>query len=451
MYQIHEKNILGLAGKSLKKNEYFSTLLLYKIFQRKNTDLSNIVSINIKKIEKMLGFSIGNDCDYEYLLDLIHTEPAHSQYSHIKNKNIIYIAFLKSLNSNRSAINFLKNFSDDKNIKSVSNLFYANDYINDDELWLFHINSYLSKYNVTPINLKSTGINKFERLYCNVEAAQHAGPLITVIMPAFNAASTIDMAVMSILNQSWKNLEVIIIDDASTDDTWDHLKILAAQDHRIRLLRNNVNVGPYISKNIALKIATGEFITGHDADDWAHPDRIFNQFHTFNDNVAASIGYMLRMQPSGKFSTFSKLTRFTKDGAARIAFISCMFRTQILKDMLGNWDSVRFGADSEMIARAQKILGTSIIETDVFTMLCQDTPSSLTNSNTLGINKIGGISQVRLDYKKAWTMWHTSLKRGCPALLSFPPDRKYIVPKEAAVPDGDIIKLIKNYSDEGII
>ncbi|MBY0558710.1 glycosyltransferase family 2 protein [Hyphomicrobium sp.] len=100
------------------------------------------------------------------------------------------------------------------------------------------------------------------------------GPLVTVLISAFNSASSIRRATKSILNQTWRNVEVIITDDASTDETGSLIAALAQEDQRVKIRRNDRNVGPYISRNAALSVATGEFITCHDADDIAHPEKL---------------------------------------------------------------------------------------------------------------------------------------------------------------------------------
>ena len=110
------------------------------------------------------------------------------------------------------------------------------------------------------------------------------GPLITVIIPVWNGADTIETSGISILNQTWQNLELIIVDDFSDDNTWNVLQRLSKKDKRIILIKNNVNVGPYVSKNRALLQAKGEWITGQDADDWSHPLRLERQINFIHNS-----------------------------------------------------------------------------------------------------------------------------------------------------------------------
>ena len=83
------------------------------------------------------------------------------------------------------------------------------------------------------------------------------GPLVTVIVPAFNAASTIANALTSLLAQSWRNLEIIVVDDASTDHTAEVVESI--HDQRITLLRQPTNLGAYAARNRALAAASGDY------------------------------------------------------------------------------------------------------------------------------------------------------------------------------------------------
>jgi len=102
-------------------------------------------------------------------------------------------------------------------------------------------------------------------------------PLISVIMPAYNAAETIEKSIQSILNQTYSNIEVIIANDGSTDDTVDIVKNLQKVDSRIRLMENQINRGCYYVRNDALRIAKGTIIAIQDADDISLPDRLEKQ------------------------------------------------------------------------------------------------------------------------------------------------------------------------------
>ncbi len=99
-------------------------------------------------------------------------------------------------------------------------------------------------------------------------------PLISVIMPCYNAAPYVAEAVASVMGQSLGNVELIVVDDGSTDGSEDVLKRLAVV-HAGRLHLHFTNrVGPYPARNTGLKQARGDYIAFLDADDWWRPDAL---------------------------------------------------------------------------------------------------------------------------------------------------------------------------------
>ncbi|MCC5976334.1 MAG: glycosyltransferase family 2 protein, partial [Rubellimicrobium sp.] len=207
----------------------------------------------------------------------------------------------------------------------------------DRDGWLRHLNIYLAHYRSPEVVLQD-GAVLLERLGAAPLAPVTDGPLVTVIMPAWNAERTVRAAARSILNQSWRQLELIIVDDASDDTTPQVLQEIAAADPRVTVLRNRVNVGPYVSKNIALMQAKGDWVTGHDADDWSFPNRLHDHISKARAAGApASYSYMLRMLDTGELNQFSNVGAFSRDGVARVASISTLFAADFLRERLGAW------------------------------------------------------------------------------------------------------------------
>jgi glycosyltransferase involved in cell wall biosynthesis len=94
-------------------------------------------------------------------------------------------------------------------------------------------------------------------------------PLVSVVMPAFNSEKWIGEAVDSILSQTLRDLELIVVDDASTDSTAE--VVLGVQDSRIKLIRSERNAGSATARNRAIEAARGEFVALMDSDDVALP------------------------------------------------------------------------------------------------------------------------------------------------------------------------------------
>lgn len=103
---------------------------------------------------------------------------------------------------------------------------------------------------------------------------EQSNPLVTVYIPTFNRVELLKRAVDSVRNQTYKNLEIIIVDDCSKDGTHEYLENISKKDSRIRYFIKEKNSGACVSRNIAIENAKGEFITGLDDDDYFEGGRI---------------------------------------------------------------------------------------------------------------------------------------------------------------------------------
>ena len=98
-------------------------------------------------------------------------------------------------------------------------------------------------------------------------------PLLTVIIPTYNIERYLRQCLDSVVNQTYKNLEIIIIDDNSSDSTPDIIKEYAANDARIKTVFHTKNHGPGNTRNEGLELATGDYVTFMDHDDWQDLDK----------------------------------------------------------------------------------------------------------------------------------------------------------------------------------
>jgi glycosyltransferase involved in cell wall biosynthesis len=101
-------------------------------------------------------------------------------------------------------------------------------------------------------------------------------PLVSVVIPAYDAAAFLAEAVASVLRQTWRDLEVIVVDDGSSDGTGALADELAAGDDRVRVV-HQVNGGPSAARNAGIAVAQGEYLCFLDADDAFLPDKIERQ------------------------------------------------------------------------------------------------------------------------------------------------------------------------------
>lgn len=101
-------------------------------------------------------------------------------------------------------------------------------------------------------------------------------PLVSVIVPAYNAEAFIGQTLNSILSQTYKNIEVLVVNDGSQDRTAEIVKLIAQRDQRVILLQQ-ANAGVAAARNLAIKKSRGEYIAPIDADDIWYPEKLKKQ------------------------------------------------------------------------------------------------------------------------------------------------------------------------------
>lgn len=102
-------------------------------------------------------------------------------------------------------------------------------------------------------------------------------PRVTVLMPVYNGQAYLARTIESLLGQTWRDFELLALDDGSSDGTWSILERYAAADPRVRPVRNPANLGQPRTQNRGLELARGELIARNDADDVSAPDRLARQ------------------------------------------------------------------------------------------------------------------------------------------------------------------------------
>jgi glycosyltransferase involved in cell wall biosynthesis len=145
---------------------------------------------------------------------------------------------------------------------------------------------------------------------------------VSVVIPAYNAEKYIAESIDSILRQTFTDFELIIIDDCSTDGTWDIVQNYAKRDTRIRPYRNDVNLGIAGNRNRGVELAKGAYIAWQDADDISYPHRIKQQYNFLmaNPDVGIVGGYLEIFRNNGKIVG---IRRYKEDDKA---LRSCIYR-----------------------------------------------------------------------------------------------------------------------------
>ena len=164
-------------------------------------------------------------------------------------------------------------------------------------------------------------------------------PLVTILLPAYNAQSTIAEAIKSIINQTYRNWELLIINDGSVDETECVVQSFTCVDNRIKYIKNEVNRGLIYTLNRGLELALGSYIARMDADDISVDIRLEKQVFFMEhhpDVVVCGTDYT----PFGHRKKFSKLPIYSNSKSAKLllaqspcfAHPTVIMRTKILRD-----------------------------------------------------------------------------------------------------------------------
>ena len=111
-------------------------------------------------------------------------------------------------------------------------------------------------------------------------------PLVSVYIPSKNRQKLLALAIESITKQSYQNIEILVVDDGSTDDTFEYLQSLTQHMPNLRIFKNKKSLGACASRNLAIEHAKGEFVTGLDDDDLFLPERISSLVSAYDDRYA---------------------------------------------------------------------------------------------------------------------------------------------------------------------
>jgi len=289
--------------------------------------------------------------------------------------------------------------------------------------WLTAMNQFYSKVGLSKVRLSDDrNLPLLDRLESDI-LESYNGPKISVIIPTFSPGPGIRTAVRSLLQQTWNNIEIIIVDDASPEMYSGIFEELKAEDSRIRLIRHAKNSGAYVARNSGLKVANGEFITIHDDDDWSHPDKLARQVNPLLEDasIVASSSAHIRTSEALYFKRIN-----TQPVFMQMNYSSIMVRRSLI-DEIGAWDTVNRGADGEFLLRVITNFSSNRI------VDLKELPLSFSRiwsgSLTSGEMSRGYFAPSRLLYREAFRQWHRETKRdGSTVVLEPGKARNFPVP-----------------------
>lgn len=284
----------------------------------------------------------------------------------------------------------------------------------DDTVISAHLARLYAPDDLAPVAVGAGEGSRFDRL-CVVTKESAGGdkidpnqrdrvlPLVSVIVPVFNGASGLRQALAGLEAQDWQALEVLIVDDGSTDASAEIAEDFARRDPRFQLIRLDENQGAYPARNVGMARARGNFITVHDADDWSHPAKIAAQVQALIDDpdLVASVSHWLRA------GSDLGMTLWRIENSWIYRNVSSLMIRADLRDRLGYWDRVRFNADTEYYYRIIAVFGAGAItevHPGVPLSFGRTDPGSLTMQSASHFRT--QFFGLRRDYMEAAHFWH---------------------------------------------
>jgi len=388
------------------------------------TQVTNRFPENIKyqfaRLNYVLSVKKDYDLSFEIVNTCLHYHPDH-QRSHL------YFALVKSWSGEheaaRSSISkSLLRWPASNDVYITASQIEKN--AENTTMQLEHINAMLGLHALHPVH-SSSPIHAITPEYLSTAStvAVQDSRLVSIVMTTYKQDPLLDAAIASILNQSYQNIELIVVDDCSPDDNFSYLQQLAENDARIRVFQMSENGGTYLAKNFGMTQAQGEFIGFMDSDDYCHAQRIEFQVASLDAHpkVMGVTHDYFRIDESSDIE-------FRGIGALRMACISLLIRREVV-DEIGFFDSLRVGADTEYIERIQANYGEDRrLRLRIPSMFMMLHSSSLTGGGPFHISW-RSVTGHRLQHHRSFRAWHKKIKAGMSD--SFVPRKIHVRPFEA--------------------
>jgi glycosyltransferase involved in cell wall biosynthesis len=268
------------------------------------------------------------------------------------------------------------------------------------------INAWLQRHKLAPLRLRK-GASRLSLAALRTRRVRARGrqlPWVSVVVPAYNAAATIRLALKSLLAQSWPRLEILVVDDASEDDTAEKVAELARLEPRVRLIRHERNQGAYAARNTGMRAARGDYLTVHDSDDWSHPEKIERQLGALRRQGVAKAAVSSWVRVDAQLRVLGPW-HLCPDWLEPNP--SSLLVAREVVETLGVWDAVRVAADNEFIERIRCHYGEASLVSvlpKVPLAFSLTQPDSLTRQSATHVRTIH--HGVRHLYHQAARWWH---------------------------------------------
>lgn len=180
---------------------------------------------------------------------------------------------------------------------------------------------------------------------------------VSILMPVFNVEAYVEKAINSIIQQTYKNFELIVVDDASTDSTYEIVQKMAEMDFRVKLFRNPVNQKICKTLNFAYSQSKGEYILRMDGDDLCSPDRLACKLNYLINNKLDIVGCSTLTIDThdnviGSFTALDDYNLILRTAKYRSPLQHIWLAKREVYEMLGGYRELSGAEDYDFILRA---------------------------------------------------------------------------------------------------
>ena len=290
----------------------------------KKIDECNSVSIHVRRGDYVNNFMHGNIANKCYLQNSI---------DYIKSNVVepVFFVFSDDIKWTKDNLNFVNSevffiSGNDKNVEQdiilMSNCKHNIISNSSFSWWAQYLNNNPQKLVITPEYWFNQKTETVEELFVdkaikipNTPKYEKVNkkPFFSIIIPVYNTKVTLRRTLASVLNQSYDNIEVIIVDDCSTDNSYEILKAYEVRDKRIKLFHHEKNSGSLVTRLTGMRQAKGQYILFLDSDDWLELEACQVLFDELNKNPVDILEFGYINEPFGKKNPMPKIkTKFLK-------------------------------------------------------------------------------------------------------------------------------------------
>ncbi len=220
---------------------------------------------------------------------------------------------------------------------------------------------------------------------------------VSIITPLYNCSEFIEQTITSVINQSYENWEMIIVDDCSTDGGDQIVKNISQSNDRITFIKNTENLGGAVTRNIAIDHADGKYIAFLDSDDLWHPEKLEKQ-----------IQYMESENKSFTFTSYHKVdekgnTYLGRVNSPKKVSYRGLLKTNVIGCLTAIYDTDQFGKVSMPLIRKRQDFGLwlKLLKKSEYAYgLDEDLATYRVRTNSISSNKLNTISSIWKLYRE---------------------------------------------------